>query len=163
MLFLASVRSQSSKTKKEIQPNTAVESQGGIPMYNKVILIGNLTRDPEVRYTPGGTPVATISIAVNSKYKQGDESKDEVLFINTVVFGKQAESCGKYLFKGNPVLVEGRLRERKWESEGVQKSKFEVVASNVRFLPKREQGTHAGAGKGAGSDAGDFAPPEDVT
>jgi len=107
-------------------------------MFNRIILIGNLTRDPEVRQTPGGTAVATISIAVNSKYKQGDDTKEEVLFINAVVFGKQAESCGQYLAKGNPVLVEGRLRERKWETEGVQKSKFEVIASNVRFLPKRE-------------------------
>ena len=80
-------------------------------MFNRIILIGNLTRDPEVRYTPGGTPVTTISIAVNSRYKQGDDTKEEVLFINAVVFGKQAESCGKFLNKGNPVLVEGRLRE----------------------------------------------------
>ncbi len=132
-------------------------------MFNRIILIGNLTRDTEVRFTPGGTPVATISVAVNSKYRQGDETKEEVLFINAVVFGKQAESCGKYLIKGNPVLIEGRLRERKWESEGVQKSKFEVIASNVRFLPKKDQGAPAGAGKGAGGDAGEFAPPDETT
>jgi single-strand DNA-binding protein len=64
-------------------------------MFNRVILIGNLTKDPEVRYTPGGTPVATVAIAVNSRYKQGDDSKEETLFIDTVVFGKQAETCGK--------------------------------------------------------------------
>jgi len=129
-------------------------------MFNRIILIGNLTRDPEVRYTPGGTPVTTISIAVNSKYKQGDDTKEEVLFMNAVVFGKQAESCGKFLSKGNPVLVEGRLRERKWESEGVQKSKFEVVANNVRFLPKREQRqAHAAEG----SDLADLAPPDETT
>ncbi len=107
-------------------------------MFNRIILIGNLTKDPDVRYTPGGTPVTTLSIAVNSRYKQADEAKDEVLFIDTVVFGKQAESCGQYLNKGNPVLVEGRLRERRWEYEGQKKSKVEVVASNVRFLPKRD-------------------------
>ena len=128
-------------------------------MFNRIILIGNLTRDPEVRYTPGGTPVATISIAVNSKYKQGDDTKEEVLFINAVVFGKQAESCGQYLNKGNPVLVEGRLRERKWESEGVQKSKFEVIANNVRFLPKREQRQP----RAEGSDTADMAPPDETT
>ena len=77
-------------------------------MFNRIILIGNLTRDPEVRHPPGGTPVATISIAVNSRYKQGDDTKEEVLFISAAVFGKQAESCGKYLSKGNPVLIEGR-------------------------------------------------------
>ncbi|HXW69008.1 MAG TPA: single-stranded DNA-binding protein [Dissulfurispiraceae bacterium] len=128
-------------------------------MFNRIILIGNLTRDPEVRYTPGGTPVATISIAVNSKYKQGDDTKEEVLFINAVVFGKQAESCGHYLNKGNPVLVEGRLRERKWESEGVQKSKFEVIANNVRFLPKREQRP----APAEGSNIADLAPPDETT
>jgi single-strand DNA-binding protein len=116
-------------------------------MFNRAILIGNLTKDPDVRYTPGGTPVATLRLAVTSKYKQGDEMKEDTLFIDAVVFGRQAESCGQYLAKGNPVLVEGRLRERKWEFEGAQRSKFEVLANNVRFLPKREspQGTMAGA------------------
>lgn len=133
-------------------------------MYNKLILIGNLTRDPEVRYTPGGTPVATISLAVNSKYSQNGEMKEEVLFINAVVFGKQAESCGEFLSKGNPVLVEGRLRERKWESEGVQKSKMEVLTSNVRFLPKRQaQPAGAGAAKGNGGGHDQEAPPEETT
>ncbi len=106
-------------------------------MFNKMILIGNLTKDPDVRYTPGGTPVTTLSVAVNSRFKQGEEAKDEVLFIDAVVFGKQAESCGQYLSKGNPVLVEGRLRERRWEYEGQKKNKFEIVTSNVRFLPKK--------------------------
>jgi len=135
-------------------------------MFNRIILIGNLTRDPEVRYTPGGTPVATISVAVNSKFRQGDETKEEVLFINAVVFGKQAENCGHYLNKGNPVLIEGRLRERKWESEGVQKSKFEVVARDVRFLPKREAvrgGQVRSEGTAEGSTAADQSPPDEIT
>lgn len=132
-------------------------------MFNRVILIGNLTKDPEVRYTPGGTPVATISIAVNSKYKQGDETKDEVLFISAVVFGKQAESCGQYLSKGNPVLVEGRLRERRWEADGVQKSKFEVVARDVRFLPKRESSGRSGQARGEGHSGTDLTPPDEIT
>jgi len=128
-------------------------------MFNRIILIGNLTRDPEVRYTPGGTPVTTIRLAVSSKFKQGDDTKEETLFIDTVVFGKQAESCGKFLNKGNPVLVEGRLRERKWESEGVQKSKFEVIARDVRFMPKRDQ-RQAPA---EGSNIADTAPPDETT
>jgi single-strand DNA-binding protein len=128
-------------------------------MFNRVILIGNLTRDPEVRYTPGGTPVTTISIAVNSKYKQGDETKEEVLFMNCTVFGRSAESCGQYLTKGNPVLVEGRLKERKWEADGVQKSKMEVVTSTVRFLPKKQAGAPAGVAAAKGSDG----PPDEVT
>ena len=79
---------------------------------NNVILLGNLTRDPEVRYTPSGTPVATLGLAVNNRMKQGDEWKDDPCFIDVVVFGKQAESCGEYLSKGQPVLIEGRLRYR---------------------------------------------------
>lgn len=128
-------------------------------MFNKIILIGNLTKDPDVRYTPGGTPVTTMRLAVTSKYKQGDEMKDDTLFIDAVVFGKQAENCGQYLSKGNPVLVEGRLRERKWESDGTKKSKVEVIANSVRFLPKRES-RQPGAAEGSPSD---ITPPEEIT
>lgn len=111
-------------------------------MFNKVILIGNLTRDPEMRYTPQGTPVCSFGIAVNRRYKQGDESKEETTFVNVVVFGKQADTCGQYLNKGRMVLVEGRLQERRWETEnGQQRSRHEVVAQSVRFFPKRAAGT----------------------
>ena len=103
--------------------------------YNKVILMGNLTRDPEVRFTPQGTPVANFSVAVNRKYKQGDELKEEVGFFDVVVFGKQAENCGQYLAKGRSVLVEGRLQQRRWETDdGQKRSKVEVVAQSVQFL-----------------------------
>ncbi len=106
--------------------------------YNKIILIGNLTKDPEIRYTPSGTPVANFRLAVNHKYKQGDDLKEEVCYIDIVVFGKQAENCGQYLNKGQSVLVDGRLQERRWESdEGQKRSKHEVVAQAVRFMPKR--------------------------
>jgi single-strand DNA-binding protein len=109
-------------------------------MFNKIILMGNLTRDPEVRYTPQGTSVCNFGIAVNRKYRQGDELKEEVTFINIVVFGKQADTCAQYLNKGSAVLVEGRLQERRWETEdGQQRSKHEVVAQQVRFLSKRQQ------------------------
>lgn len=107
-------------------------------MFNRIILIGNLTRDPEIRYTPSGVAVATVPIAVNSRYKQGDEMKEETLFIDAIVFGRQAETCTQYLNKGRMVLVEGRLRERRWEYEGQKRSKFEVIASNIRFLSRRE-------------------------
>jgi single-strand DNA-binding protein len=104
---------------------------------NNVILMGNLTRDPEVRYTPSGTPVATLGLAVNNRMKQGDEWKDDPCFIDVVVFGKQAESCGEYLSKGQPVLVEGRLRYRTWEGQdGQKRSKHEVSAFRVQFMPK---------------------------
>lgn len=108
-------------------------------MFNRVILIGNLTKDPEIRYTPGGTPVATLGLAVNSRTKSADGgTKEETLFIEAVVFGKHADNCGQYLTKGRPVLVEGRLRERRWEYEGQKKSKMEVVASNVHFLGSKQ-------------------------
>lgn len=127
-------------------------------MFNRVILIGNLTKDPEVRYTPGGTPVATVAIAVNSKHKGNDGAmKEETLFIDAIVWGKQAETCGQYLTKGRPVLVEGRLRERRWEYEGQKKSKTEVVASNVRFLGSKPGGSSSGS-------AGDGqTPPDEIT
>ncbi|MBI5196911.1 MAG: single-stranded DNA-binding protein [Nitrospirae bacterium] len=129
-------------------------------MFNKVILIGNLTKDPEVRYTPQGTSVCNFRIAVNRTYKQGDEVKKEATFIDVVVFGKQADTCGQYLNKGGAVLVEGRLQERRWETEeGQQRSKFEVVAQSVRFLSKKHGGA-ADAGTGAGAD---IAPPDETT
>ncbi len=127
-------------------------------MFNKVILIGNLTRDPEMRYTPQGTSVCSFGIAVNRKYKQGEESKEEVTFINIVVFGKQAESCGQYLNKGSSALIEGRLRENRWETDdGQKRSRHEVIAENVRFMP-RKQGAPSGAG--TSEPAG---PPDEYT
>lgn len=125
-------------------------------MYNKIILIGNLTKDPELRYTPQGTPVASFRIAVNYRYKQSEEAKQETMFIDIVVFGKQAESCSKFLNKGSSVLVEGRLQERRWESNGQQKSKFEVVAQSVRFLSRKGGSQDHGA-------EGDVTPPEETT
>jgi single-strand DNA-binding protein len=127
-------------------------------VYNKIILIGNLTKDPELRYTPQGTPVASFRIAVNSKYKQSDEVKQETLFIDNVVFGKQAESCSKYLNKGSSVLVEGRLQERRWEANGQQKSKFEVIAQSVRFLSRR-----GGTQDSTPSGEGEMIAPEETT
>lgn len=126
-------------------------------MFNKVILIGNLTKDPELRYTPQGTPVSSFRIAINYRYKQGDDLKQETTFIDIVVFGKQAESCSQYLNKGSSVLVEGRLQERRWESDGQQKSKFEIVAQSVKFLsPKKESSS-------VSSQGDESAPPPETT
>lgn len=109
-------------------------------MFNKIILIGNLVKDPEVRFTAQGVPVGNFRLAVNSKFKQGEDSrKEETLFIDIITFGKQAETCGEYLNKGSSVLVDGRLQERRWESDGQQRSKFEVVANAVRFLNKTDK------------------------
>ncbi len=124
--------------------------------FNKVILIGNLTRDPEIRYTPNGAPVASFAIAVNRKYKQGEETKEEVSFIDIVVFGKQAENCSKYLGKGDGALIDGRLQQRRWETEdGQKRSKYEVVAERVQFMPKR-------AGAGASHEKADAPAETDV-
>jgi single-strand DNA-binding protein len=106
--------------------------------FNKVILMGNLTRDPEIRYAPNGTPVANFGLAVNRRYRQGEEMRDDVCFVDIVVFGKQAETCGQYLSKGQGALIEGRLQMRKFETkEGQKVTKHEVVAENVRFLSRR--------------------------
>lgn len=114
--------------------------------FNKVILLGNLTRDPEVRYTPSGAAVASFAIAVNRKYKQGEETKDEVSYIDIVVFGKTAENCGQYLNKGDAILVEGRLQQRRWDDKdsGQKRSKVEVVAQIVNFMPKKNTGQASG-------------------
>ena len=110
---------------------------------NKVILIGNLTRNPELRYTPSGTPVANFGLAVNRRFRQGDDQKEEVCFVDIVVFGKQAENCGQYLSKGDGAIVDGRLQQRRWETEdGQRRSKHEVVAQSVTFGPKKR--SHAG-------------------
>jgi single-strand DNA-binding protein len=127
-------------------------------MFNKVILIGNLTKDPELRYTPQGTPVCTMRIASTTKYKSGDSMKEETLFIDVVVWGKQGESAAQHLEKGRSVLVEGRLQERRWETEGQQKSKFEVVAQSVKFL----YGSKKSAAPEGGGE-GEFSPPDETT
>lgn len=103
---------------------------------NKVFIMGNLTRDPELRYVPSGTAVATFTIAVNRVYtSQAGEKKEEVSFIRVVVWGRRAEVCGEYLSKGSPVFVEGRLQSRSWESQdGQKRSTIEVIADNVQFL-----------------------------
>ena len=106
--------------------------------YNKVLLIGNLTRDPELRYTPQGTAVTTLRIAVNRSFKgkSGQVQKD-VCFVNVVVWSQMAEVCNQYLQKGRQVFVEGRLQSRSWQnSEGKNRSVLEVVANRVQFMPR---------------------------
>ena len=102
--------------------------------------MGNLTNDPELRYTPKGVSVSEFGLAVSRRFRQGEESKDEVCYINVVVFGKQAEHCGQYLTKGSGVIVDGRLNQRRWETtDGQKRSKHEVIAQNVTFMPKRQE------------------------
>ncbi|MGA1868740.1 MAG: single-stranded DNA-binding protein [bacterium] len=106
---------------------------------NHIFLIGNLTRDPELRYTPSGTPVGGFGLAVNRKYNtKSGEKKEEVDFFEIEVWDKQAEVCSEYLSKGKSVLVQGRLKQDRWEDEsGNKKSKLKIVASNVQFISQR--------------------------
>ncbi len=107
--------------------------------------MGNLTRDPELRYLPNGSAVANLRMAINRTYKsQTGEMKEEVTFVGVVVWGKQAENCAEYISKGTPIFVEGRLQSRQWETEdGQKRSVLEVVADRVQFLGKKrsEDGT----------------------
>ena len=105
---------------------------------NSVCLLGHLTRNPEVRYSSNGTPVAALGLAVNNRIKRSDDSwQDDPCFVDVVVFGNQAEACAKYLNRGDPVLLEGRLQYRTWEDQqGNKRSKHEVMAFRVQFLPK---------------------------
>lgn len=109
--------------------------------YSKALIMGNLTRDPELKYLPSGTPVANFTVAVNRRYTpQGGETKEETSFIPVVVWGKQAENCNQYLKKGSPVFVEGDLRQRSYETtDGQKRSVIEVVAFTVQFLSQRPQ------------------------
>jgi single-strand DNA-binding protein len=104
--------------------------------YNKVLLMGNLTKDPELRYTPQGAAVANLRMAVNRRYRdKNQELKEEVCFITAVVWNKQAETCNQYLHKGSSVFVEGRLASRSWEDNtGAKRSVIEVKAEKVQFL-----------------------------
>ena len=104
--------------------------------YNKVLLMGNLTKDPELRYTPQGAAVANLRLAVNRRYRdKNQELKEEVCFITAVVWNKQAETCNQYLHKGSGVFVEGRLASRSWEDNtGAKRNVIEVKAERVQFL-----------------------------
>jgi len=129
--------------------------------FNKVLLMGNLTRDPEVRYIPSGSAVATFSIAVNRVYKdQAGAKKEEVTFVRIVVWGRRAEVCGQYLSKGSPVFVEGRLKSRSWQTpEGQTRTAMEVVADSVQFL----RGAAGGAKTQSAPEAVDAGmPAEDI-
>ncbi len=114
---------------------------------NNVFLIGNLTRDPELKYIPGGTAVSNLRLAVNNRYKdRAGEYKDVACFITVVVWGKQAENCNQYLSKGSPVFVEGVLQSRSWEGQdGQKRNVIEVRARRVQFLGKATS-SNAGAG-----------------
>ncbi|MBI4550154.1 MAG: single-stranded DNA-binding protein [Candidatus Omnitrophica bacterium] len=128
--------------------------------FNRVFLIGNLTRDPELRYIPSGQAVTSFTVATNRTYTTpSGEKKEEASFIRVVTWGRSAEVCNEYLKKGSPVFVEGRLQSRSWQAQdGSKRSSIEVIAMRVQFL---------GSGKSGGKDAaapfeGDDAIVEDA-
>ena len=144
--------------------------------FNKVILAGNLTRDPELRYTPKGTAVAKIGLAINRKWRsETGEMKEETTFVDVDCFGKTAETVGQYLKKGRPVLIEGRLRYETWEDKqsGQKRSKLGVVMESFQFIDSnrgdgggsaeapRSRPAAAAAAPAPGPEGGEAdAPPE---
>jgi len=118
--------------------------------FNKVIIAGNLTRDPELRYTPKGTAVVRMGMALNRTWKnESGESKEEVTFVDVDVWGRQAEVIAQYMRKGRPLLVEGRLKLDSWEDKNThqKQSKLKVVLESFSFIDSK--GPDAGAGAGA--------------
>ena len=129
--------------------------------YNKVMLLGNLTRDPEVKYTPKGSAVADIGLAVNRTYTtDGGEKREETTFVDVTMWGRQAEIAGEYLKKGRPLFVEGRLQLDTWDDKqtGQKRSKLRVVCENFQMLGSRDGGGEGGGGGGGRSSGGSSRP-----
>lgn len=134
---------------------------------NKVILIGNLGRDPELRYTQGGTAVANFSLATTERVKKEGEWTDHTEWHNIVVFGKIAESCSSYLTKGSSAYVEGRIQTRKWQDrDGNDRYTTEILANTIQFLSGGKGGGKAGGAPGGAPqdfpDDSGFDPNDDV-
>ncbi len=135
--------------------------------YNRVILMGNLTRDPQLKYLPSNTAVCEFGLAVNHRYRDRDgNQKEEVCFVDVAVFGRAGETINQYMGKGRPILIEGRLKLDQWTGQdGQRRSKHSVIADNFQFVGSRDGGGGGGGGYqresgGAPQDAGptDAAP-----
>ena len=127
--------------------------------FNKVILLGNLTRDPEVRYTPKGTAVTELGMAVNRVYTaENGEKREETTFVDVTLWGRTAEIAGEYLKKGRPVFIEGRLQLDTWDDKqsGQKRSKLKVVGEGLQLIGSRPGGS--GGGSGGGDEEGSSAP-----
>ena len=122
---------------------------------NRVVLVGNLTRDPELRHTPSGTPVCSLRLAVNTRRKdETGQWTDKPNYFDITVWGQQGENCAQYLSKGRPVAIDGRLEWREWEAQdGAKRQAVEVVADAVQFLDSR------GDGEGGSGGGGSYLPP----
>jgi single-strand DNA-binding protein len=133
--------------------------------FNKVILLGNLTRDPQVRYTPSGTAVAELGLAVNRTWfdKQSNSRKEETTFVDVTVWARTAEVAGEYLSKGRPVLIEGRLQLDQWDDRetGQKRSKLKVIGENMTMLGGGGAGGGGGGGsRGGGQSSSDASPDQ---
>jgi single-strand DNA-binding protein len=128
---------------------------------NVVVITGNLTRDPELRSTPGGTSVCKLRVAVNTRRKDGQSGDwvDKPNYFDVTVWGAQGENCANYLGKGRPVAIEGRLEWREWEAKegGGKRQSVEIIANTVQFLGSRD-----GSGSGGGNGGNGFSPSSDV-
>jgi single-strand DNA-binding protein len=136
--------------------------------YNRVILVGNLTRDVELRYTPSGTAVTDIAIAVNERVKRNEQWTDEVHYFDITLWGRTAEVAGEYLSKGSSVLIEGRLKLDRWEQDGQKRSKIKIVGEKMQMLGGRSGGggggqppqPHASAAHAQSTEATQAAPAQ---
>jgi len=135
--------------------------------FNKVILVGNLTRDPQVRYTPGGTAVTDIGLAVNRQWfdKQSNSRKEDVTFVDITLWGRQAEVAGEYLSKGRPVLIEGRLQLDQWtdKDSGQKRSRLKVVGESMQMLGSGATGGGGNQYSGNQQDAGGYEPEQNTS
>ena len=136
--------------------------------FNRVILVGNLTRDVELRYTPQGTAVTEVGLAVNDRVKRNDEWVDETTFVDITLWGRTAEVANEYLSKGSPVLIEGRLKLDSWDdkNDGKKRYKLRVVGEKMQMLGSRRssEGSEGGFSRAlsdSGSSSGPPAPPHD--
>jgi single-strand DNA-binding protein len=130
--------------------------------YNRIILMGNLTRDPELKYLPSGTAVTNVGVAVNRTYtdRQSGERREEVCFVDLEAFGRTAENVNEYFQKGRQILVEGRLRYRTWETDdGQRRSKHDVLIDRFEFVGSRQDSGESLRDEGAGYSASDEPPP----
>ena len=123
--------------------------------FNKVILLGNLTRDVEIRHTQSGQALAKFGMAVNRKWSQNGEQKESTCFVDLTAWGRQAEVLSQYVKKGSQLFVEGRLEYSTWESEGGKRSKLEVVVENFQFVGSGRGGASASGGGGGGATGGE--------
>ncbi len=132
---------------------------------NVVVITGNLTRDPELRHTGGGTAVCELRVAVNSRRKDGQTGEwvDKPNYFDVTVWGAQGENCATYLSKGRPVAIEGRLDWREWEAkDGGKRQAVSIVANTVQFLGSRDGGGGNNGNDGGGGGTGGFTPTSDV-